>query len=751
MRQKVELLAPAGDMQCLKAAIHAGADAVYVGGSRFGARAYAHNFDEQELCQAIDYVHFFGKKLYLTLNTLLKDEEIQDVPAYVKPFYETGLDGVIVQDFGVVKIVKEYFPDMEIHASTQMTVTGSDAAFQLKEMGICRVVPARELSLKEIREIYDTTGMEIETFIHGAMCYAYSGQCLFSSFLGGRSGNRGRCAGPCRLPYDILDQKGNKVNTDKEQYPLSLKDLGTLEILPELMESGIASFKIEGRMKSPEYVAGVTSIYRKYIDLYLEDKEKFAIEKKDLNNLKNLYTRGTMETGYYKRHNGREMVTLSKGSYENSVSDYTEEIKTRYVDKEKKLSIIGRAEFFTGKPGKLEVCVAEQDSDSQTTVHASTTLNVMAAQNRPMEEEDLRRQLMKTGNSDFIFQELKIEKDADIFIPNKELNELRRNALEQLKENLLVKYRRVCNEPQAVMLSEEQEEKISAGALSASITTKEQLEALLQSSYLNQLSKIYFPYRLFCELYQQGNEELKKCKEHGIARYLSFPAVVRKKEKAGIHEAFQGEIGVEILDNADGLLVNNLESFAFLKRILEQNNLQKDIQSDYGMYAFNQDACSFLREMGVKYMTAPFEWSKHEIKAFTKQMPSQKMELIVYGYVPLMESANCIYKTMKQCKQQTGNKTFLLKDRYKTCFPVLTDCKDCRNTILNSVPLSLHKEWKTIAAFDNLDYRLRFTIEDFETTRQVVKQFGMLVFDKKTQSEVGEKDFTTGHFRKGVL
>ena len=361
MKQKVELLAPAGDMQCLKAAIHAGADAVYVGGSRFGARAYAHNFDEQELCHAIDYVHFFGKKLYLTLNTLLKDAEILAVPAYVKPFYESGLDGVIVQDFGVVKVLKEHFPDMEIHASTQMTVTGSNAAIQLKEMGICRIVPARELSLEEIREIYDATGMEIETFIHGAMCYSYSGQCLFSSFLGGRSGNRGRCAGPCRLPYDILDENEKKVNSLQEQYPLSLKDLGVLEILPELMEAGIASFKIEGRMKSPEYVAGVTSMYRKYMDLYLANKEQFKIEEKDINHLKNLYTRGSMDTGYYKRHNGREMITLAKGSYENSVSDYTSEIKSRYVDEDKKLSICGRASFRIGKPGSLEIWLQAAD------------------------------------------------------------------------------------------------------------------------------------------------------------------------------------------------------------------------------------------------------------------------------------------------------------------------------------------------------------------------------------------------------
>ena len=747
----VELLAPAGDMQCLKAAIHAGADAVYVGGSRFGARAYAHNFDEQELCEAIDYVHFFGKKLYVTLNTLLKDDEIKDVPSYVKPFYESGLDGVIVQDFGVVKVLKDHFPDMEIHASTQMTVTGPEAALELKEMGICRVVPARELSIEEIRAIYDATGMEIESFIHGAMCYSYSGQCLFSSFLGGRSGNRGRCAGPCRLPYDILDENGKKVNSDKEHYPLSLKDLGTLEILPELMEAGIASFKIEGRMKSPEYVAGVTSIYRKYIDLYLVNKEKFKIEEKDINHLKNLYTRGSMETGYYKRHNGREMVTLSKGSYENSVSDYTNEIKTRYVEQDKKLSVCGRANFRIGEPGSLEIWLLGDNGEQKNTVRVLTSVDVMAAQNRPMEDEDLRRQLMKTGNSDFVFTELVIEKDKDLFIPNKELNELRRNGLEKFKTILLESYRREYNEPQVVKSSSNDIKENDAGKLSVSVTSKEQFQAIVQSDFIGKLKNIYIPHRLFGMLYVENKDELNKCKENGVSCYMSFPPVVRKREKQGMQELFDGKSAGEILDFIDGFLVNNLESLGFVKHLQEKCGRKIDIQADYGLYSFNMEACSFLEEMGVNYMTAPFEWSKHELKAFSKQNASFASELIVYGYIPLMESANCIYKTMKQCKQQKGNKTFVLKDRYKTNFHVMTDCMECRNTILNSVPLSLHKEWEQIRTFHNLNYRLIFTIENYEESRQVLEQFGMLLFDKKVQTKMNENGFTTGHFRKGVL
>ncbi|MBO6015326.1 MAG: U32 family peptidase, partial [Lachnospiraceae bacterium] len=267
-------------MQCLKAAVSAGADAIYIGAERFGARAYAENFDGQGVCDAIDHAHLFGRRLYLTLNTLLKESELMEVADYVRPFYESGLDGVIVQDFGVLSVLREHFTDMELHASTQMTVTGVNGAKLLRHCGVCRVVPARELSLDEIIRIKKEADVEVETFIHGAMCYSYSGQCLFSSFLGGRSGNRGRCAGPCRLPYDVLRGE-DVINKRSEQYPLSLKDMCVLRILPRLMESGIDSFKIEGRMKSPEYVAGVTSIYRKYMDLYDRDPLNYSVGKQD--------------------------------------------------------------------------------------------------------------------------------------------------------------------------------------------------------------------------------------------------------------------------------------------------------------------------------------------------------------------------------------------------------------------------------------------------------------------------------------
>ena len=323
MKDRVEILAPAGSMECLKAAIAAGADAVYTGGALFGARAYAHNLTEEELLEAIDYVHLHGRRLYLTVNTLIKDREMEkQMYDYLLPYYRQGLDAVIVQDIGLFRFIRKHFPDLPIHASTQMTLTGVDGAKFLEKEGAQRIVTSRELSMAEVKKIADETELEIESFVHGALCYCYSGQCLFSSFIGGRSGNRGQCAQPCRLLYQTPEAK-------KPQYLLSLKDICTLELIPEMIESGIYSFKIEGRMKKPEYAAAVAFQYRKYADLYLkyyeecpagEDPAAYAMKKyrvceEDRQMLLDLYNRGGFHTGYYHTQNGREMVSLNRPNH----------------------------------------------------------------------------------------------------------------------------------------------------------------------------------------------------------------------------------------------------------------------------------------------------------------------------------------------------------------------------------------------------------------------------------------------------
>lgn len=312
----IEILAPAGSYESMAGAFAAGADAVYMGGQRFGARAYADNPDESGLLSAIDEAHIHGKKLYLTVNTLFKDKELEgELYKYLEPLYRQGLDAVIVQDMGALCQIRQWFPDLDIHASTQMTVVSADHARSLKALGVTRIVPARELNLEEIRHLKDSFGGEIECFVHGALCYCYSGQCLLSSMLGGRSGNRGRCAQPCRLPYRLYEGK-KRLDHAGESYLLSPKDICTLELIPELVEAGIDSFKIEGRMKKPEYAAFVSYVYRKYTDMYLNGgRENYRVDPEDIKALMDLYNRGGFSAGYYHQHNGRNMMSLSRPNH----------------------------------------------------------------------------------------------------------------------------------------------------------------------------------------------------------------------------------------------------------------------------------------------------------------------------------------------------------------------------------------------------------------------------------------------------
>ena len=319
-KREIEVLAPAGSMECLRAAVLNGADAVYLGGEMFGARAYAGNFNQEELCEAIDYAHMFGKKIFLTINTLMKEKEKDQLIDFLIPYYEQGLDAAIIQDPGVIRMVREYFPDLEIHASTQMTVTGVYGARMVKKMGAKRVVPARELSLEEIKEIKDDTGLDMECFVHGALCYCYSGQCFMSSMLGGRSGNRGRCAGTCRLPFY------KKGSGKKQKYLLSLKDLCTIEQLPEILDHGVDSLKIEGRMKGARYVGEVTRLYRKYVDLYLSG-EPYRVEPEDKKILLELFNRGGFTDGYYRRYHGSQMMSMERPDHQGILAGKIQSIR----------------------------------------------------------------------------------------------------------------------------------------------------------------------------------------------------------------------------------------------------------------------------------------------------------------------------------------------------------------------------------------------------------------------------------------
>lgn len=317
MKNRIEVLSPAGSYDILTAVISAGADAVYLGGDMFGARAYAGNFNRDELIKAIDYAHLRDVKIYMTVNTLLKEDELDGkLIDYIAPFYEAGLDAAIVQDMGVFKTLKENFPSLSLHASTQMTVTGKYSAGLLEKLGASRIVTARELDLNEIKSIRESCNIEIESFVHGALCYCYSGQCLLSSFNGSRSGNRGRCAQPCRLGYEVIDENGNIINSKNSSYALSPKDMCALSILPKVIEAGVNSLKIEGRMKNVTYASKVTSLYRKYVDMYLEKGAKgYSVLSDDIDDLMDIYNRGAFTTGYYNSSKGKNMMSVARPNH----------------------------------------------------------------------------------------------------------------------------------------------------------------------------------------------------------------------------------------------------------------------------------------------------------------------------------------------------------------------------------------------------------------------------------------------------
>ena len=402
---ELELLAPAGSFETLKAVIHAGADAVYVGGSMFGARAYAQNFNREEMLAAIDYGHIHNRKVFLTVNTLLKNREINTaLYEYLLPYYEAGLDAVIVQDFGVMNFIRGHFPALPIHASTQMTITGVDGARLLQELGASRIVTARELSLEEIAAIHREVDVEIESFIHGALCYSYSGQCLFSSMLGGRSGNRGRCAQPCRLPYEVYDEKHHLLNPGSP-YILSLKDLNTLEFLPQIAESGVYSFKIEGRMKSAQYAAGIVSVYRYYMDKYLDEgKESYAVTKEDAKKIYDFGNRNGFTDGYYHARNDVDMLTGETSSHSKSSDERTYQLVSGYIEKDLKEKINGKLTLFKGKHAMIQVW------DEKFQVETGGDI-VQQAMKRPLEKETILEKLNKTGNTPFVFENLEVEMD----------------------------------------------------------------------------------------------------------------------------------------------------------------------------------------------------------------------------------------------------------------------------------------------------------------------------------------------------
>lgn len=707
MRNKdFELLAPAGNLEIFKGVIESGADAVYVGGSMFGARAYANNFTEEELLEAIDFAHLRGVKVYLTVNTLIKNSELSKLYDYLLVYYKRGLDAVIVQDIGVVKAIHEYFPSMEIHTSTQMTVTGADGVRFLSQFGVTRVVMAREVSLAEMKRIHEETGMELEAFVHGALCYSYSGQCLFSSILGGRSGNRGRCAQPCRLPYTVEGKK--------DEYILSLKDMCGIKALDKLHDAGVYSLKIEGRMKQLEYACGVVKYYRSYID------SMKPVTDADYDRIKALGNRCGFTDRYYFDHNGSDMVTYVKPNFVSNAAEPSPE--------KRKLSIEGELVLREGEPGSLTV------KRGDVTYKASIE-PVSAALKAPLDKKATIDRINKTGDTDFEFSHIKAQIGENVFVPNGALNKLRRDAISGLCDKLLKKYYRddaryadissMCELPEHVVKSDATHED---GAVNAkdytticSCMTRAQLDTLISYECFD---VFYLDFDMYDRktLIQQFADDVKCLTKRNKKVYLMLPTIFR---------ADSSDYFVSIakeLDKVsfDGFVVKNYEELYLTENLFTG----KKVILDHNMYTFNDVSKSAFFEHGVSGDTVPLELNSREIM-HRNNIGSQ---MIVYGYYPLMTTANCVHKNTKGCDKK--QKLIYLKDRYNKSFAVCNNCKECYNTIYNSLPTMLTKNISKLKEAGIRSFRYSFTIE---TPKQI-----KAVMDDKVA------EYTNGHYKRGV-
>jgi len=820
LKKNIEVLSPAGSYDSFIAAINAGADAIYLGGSAFGARAFSNNFSEEELLRAIDVAHIHDKKVYLTVNTLLKNNEISEqLYHYLKPYYENGLDAVIVQDMGVLNFVKEYFPQLHIHASTQMTTTGVLGAKLLKNLGASRIVTSRELNIDEIKDIDNNVDIEIEGFVHGALCYCYSGQCLMSSLIGGRSGNRGRCAQPCRLPYDVIKNE-SVIGNNSEKYVLSPKDMCALSILPQVLDAGVDSLKIEGRMKSSEYTAGVVSMYRKYVDKYMENgSDKYKVSDADLNTLKDLYNRGGFTKGYYVDETGKSMISLTRPNhqgtkalevisnnkgcincrvledidggdvfeigndfvytnkykvskngkiilnvphkYDLNAGDFIyrtknnsliEEIKTKYIDTQKKEILEGSLELFLGKPASLSI----RQLGSNGKVRASATVKddiIESAQKQPMDIERVKKQLVKTGGTIYTFDNLAVNMDDNIFIPIQKLNDLRRSAIETMEKQLCDSYKRSCVPDNSLLIKtrftkadgyniNKSDNNIK---INVSLENKGLLETVLAYGDVEGIYLELSEYRDVLEL----ENSVSECKKANKKVYFIMPHIFRLKTKKYFDDNIK-----EILEmNGDGFVIKNLEEVQFFRDYVENieinNSIVINLILDYNVYTYNSLARDEYNKLEIPdrlkilYDTAPMELNEKELK----HLNISNSELVVYGYIPMMISAQCVNKTVGTCDKKGS--IIYLKDRKNKQFAIKNNCTYCYNTIYNTSPLYIIDKTKEVLSLAPQKVRISLTYEDKNTARCVIED-AIKAYVTRDNVENSLKDFTRGHFLRGV-
>jgi putative protease len=724
--KKLEVLAPAGNLETFKSVIDAGADAVYFGGEQFGARAYADNFSLDDAGQAIRYGHLRGKKAYLTINTLLKNQEMEKkLYPYTKAYVEMGIDAVIVQDLGVFSFIRQYFPDLDIHASTQMTIVSARGAAFMKELGASRVVTAREMSLEEIAQIRQRTDIEIETFVHGALCMGYSGQCLMSSMLGARSGNRGRCAQPCRLPYQLLDGKKQPLSS-KGRYLLSLKDLCSLEDLYALADAGVFSFKIEGRMKQKEYAAGVVSVYRRYADAYLEGKRP-PVTPKDRQILLDLGNRNGFTDVYFHQQNDKSMLTLSSPSHEKKSMDPIGKNSDPMVQKKVGIREVAgliplEGDFYAslGKPMELILHAGHQ------TV-CTTGGEPAPASRQATAEPVVRQKLEQTGNTPFCFRELRIHMADGIFVPMPQIKELRRRALEDLEKSLgresgpgrILPFTALPETPKASGKS--------ASEFFALCQTAEQVEQVLRFPWIDMVGVSWG----LMEQLQDIAKKVKLC--------LVMPPIFRSR----MQDRYL-TIGEKLSEEQiAAVLACDYDELEFLQEI----GVPKDkIILDHRLYTLSNRSQAAFDQLGYHKNCVPLELNHRELA----HRDNQNSYMTIYGRQVLMITASCQKAYCRGCDKK--EEILYLQDRYKEQFPVKNNCFGCYNEIYNSRNYQLITEKDILQTLGFGGYRLDFSLETASQVRQVLNDVQSVFLSTENDRDLAKQysTFTKGHFKRGV-
>ncbi len=712
-KKSPELLAPAGSVTGLKAVISAGADAVYIGADRFGARAYADLPDQDELLEAIDHAHLRKVAVYLTVNTLFKENELRELPDFLLPYYERGIDAVLVQDLGALRLLHREFPDLPLHASTQMTQGGPEGILLLKKYGVQRVVLPRELSLFEIREIGEKTDMPLEVFVHGALCYCYSGQCLMSSMLGGRSGNRGRCAQPCRLPYDFSGSGGTL---------LSMKDLCALPILPDILSAGPVSLKIEGRMKRPEYAAGVVSIYRKYLDLLIKDPDtEYRVDPEDLEMLKDLFQRDGFTEGYFSTSPGPSMISKSGEEMRRSSKDLSslyDSLKKEYIDKEKEIPV--RAELRIKKDEPIGLTLCSDDCVVKTEGPVPER-----AMKRAATKDEVLRPVEMTGGSGITITKTAVELDPDLFVPASALKTLRRDAVDALKANILSEFRRTQKASAAAKIPDctvcrirEDKEPV----FTFTVQTADQMEALLKDPIAERIGLPADP--VF-------SERLSEIRAAGKSAILVMPWLFRPIKKEW-RSMLTGLLKMPF----DGVLLRSLETLSLVREVRPD----LPVRADANLYAWNSEARQFLAEEGISSITVPYELNRHEVR----EQEVCDREFILYGRVPLMISAQDLFMNTDAGKTESAG---LLTDRKGAHFYVRKDARFCYNMIYNSVPTDLTGIPGEIMDAGLRTFRIDLTDEDPKAVREILQK--VRDFADRKERRIAEKH-TKGHWMRGV-